>query len=150
MELLLARWALDPDTPKPLLAICRGIQVLNVALGGTLYQDLSLRSHPTDGHNRTGEPRTCRAHRVDIVLPSRLSEIVGQESLQVNSLHHQAIKRLASRLTVTARAPDRVVEAAEVQGHPFALGVQWHPEELAVEDTAQQRLFDAFVGACRE
>jgi putative glutamine amidotransferase len=149
MELTLARWAVGEDSPKPVLAICRGIQLLNVALGGTLYQDLSLLRQPTDGHNQTGEPRTQRAHRVDIVSPSRLSEILGQEPIQVNSFHHQAIKERASRLTLTARAPDGVVEAVEVQGHPFAIGVQWHPEDLAAEDAGQQRLFDAFVAACR-
>jgi putative glutamine amidotransferase len=148
MELALARWALSQDAPKPLLAICRGIQVLNVALGGTLWQDLALQRHGTDLHNHTGVERNHRAHGVDVVPSSRLGEILGHGSLQVNSFHHQAIRRLASGLVVTARAPDRVVEAVEVEGHPFAIGVQWHPEELAAEDAAQQRLFDAFVAAC--
>jgi putative glutamine amidotransferase len=147
-ELVLARWALDPASPKPVLAICRGIQVLNVALGGTLYQDLSLRRRQTGEHDWQAHRRTHLAHAVHIVQPSRLHTISGAETLLVNSLHHQAIRRLAAGLTPTGRAPDGVVEAVEAASHPFALGVQWHPEELAPSAAPAHRLFDAFVEAC--
>lgn len=149
MEMLLVQWALNPDAPKPLLAICRGIQVLNVALGGTLYQDLSQRQRETGSHDTQGQPRTYVAHQVEVKQPSLLHRVAGASVLQTNSFHHQAIQKLAPRLSIAARAPDRVVEAVEVQDHPFAVGVQWHPEELVAVDAAAQRLFDAFVASCR-
>ncbi|HNS52721.1 MAG TPA: gamma-glutamyl-gamma-aminobutyrate hydrolase family protein [Anaerolineae bacterium] len=149
MEILLARWALDRDAPKPLLGICRGIQVLNVAVGGTLYQDLSQRKKPTVHHDTQGVERSFVAHEVLVEPTSRLHEIVGQRVLKTNSFHHQAIKRRAPLLSRSAAATDGVLEAVEVPDHPFAIAVQWHPEELAPIDEAAQRLFDAFVAACR-
>ena len=148
MEMLLVQWALDPDAPKPLLGICRGIQVLNVALGGTLYQDLSQRRRKTGSHDTRDQARTYVAHQVEIVQPSLLHRVVGASVLQTNSFHHQAIKKLAPRLAITARAPDWVVEAVEAQDHPFAMGVQWHPEELVAVDAAARQLFGAFVTSC--
>jgi putative glutamine amidotransferase len=86
---------------------------------------------------------------VDIAPHTRLAHLVKAPSLPVNSLHHQAVKDVAPGLTITAQAPDGIVEAVEAEGHPFALGVQWHPEELAVHDDRAQRLFAALVEACR-
>lgn len=149
MEMLLTRWALDPAAPKPLLAICRGIQVLNVAMGGSLYQDLSQRRRETQLHDSQGHARTYLAHQVEVVQPSLLYRVAGETVLQTNSFHHQAIKKPAPRLSVTAWATDGVVEAVEVPDHPFAIGVQWHPEELATIDGAAQRLFDALVASSR-
>ena len=149
MEMLLVQWALNSDAPKPLLAICRGIQVLNVALGGTLYQDLSQRRRQTGSHDTQGQPRTYVAHQVEVEQTSLLQRVAGASVLQTNSFHHQAIQKLAPRLSIAARAPDRVVEAVEVQDHLFAVGVQWHPEELVAVDAAAQRLFDAFVASCQ-
>jgi putative glutamine amidotransferase len=147
-ELALIRWAIEEG--KPLLAICRGIQVVNVALGGTLYQDLQAQAPEAERHDWSpGYPRDYIAHSVSISPQTRLGRIVGADPLPVNSFHHQAIKHVAPELTVTARAPDQIIEAVEGKGHPFVVGVQWHPEGLAREDARAQRLFDALVKACR-
>jgi len=155
VELTLARWAVDEG--KPLLAICRGIQVLNVALGGSLYQDIQAQVAGALKHAWYPDyPRNHRPHTVALPPGTHLAGMLVPESgggpetacLAVNSLHHQAIRALAPRLTVAACAPDGIVEAVEVGDHPFALGVQWHPEELALEDAQAQRIFDALVEAC--
>jgi putative glutamine amidotransferase len=147
-ELALIQWAIEEG--KPLLAICRGIQVLNVALGGTLYQDLQAQAPEAERHNWSpGYPRDYIAHSVSIGPQTRLSRIVGADPLPVNSFHHQAIKDVAPGLTVTARAPDQIIEAVEANGNTFVVGVQWHPEGLAREDARAQRLFDALVTACQ-
>jgi putative glutamine amidotransferase len=148
MELKLARWAVEEG--KPLLAICRGIQVLNVALGGSLYQDIEAQLPGAENHTWYPDyPRNRVSHMVPITREAGLARIVGTAPLPVNSLHHQAVKDVAPGLTVVARAPDGVVEGLEADGHPFAIGVQWHPEELAAGDRRQQRIFDALVDACR-
>jgi putative glutamine amidotransferase len=147
-ELTLIRWAIDEG--MPLLAICRGIQVLNVALGGTLYQDLQAQAPEAERHSWSpGYPRDYIAHAVSIGPQTRLARIVGADPLPVNSFHHQAIKDVAPGLTVTARAPDQIIEAVEANGQAFVVGVQWHPEGLARDDVRAQRLFDALVKACR-
>lgn len=147
VELALIRWAVADH--KPLLAICRGIQVLNVALGGSLYQDISAQVPGAGRHDwYPGYPRDYLPHPVEITPHTRLAHLMGAGPLPVNSLHHQAVKEAAPGLTVTAWAPDSIVEAVEANRHPFALGVQWHPEELAPDDTGAQRLFDALVEAC--
>jgi putative glutamine amidotransferase len=147
-ELPLTRWAIEDG--KPLLGICRGIQVLNVALGGTLYQDIQAQVPGAGRHDwHRGYPRNHPAHVVEIPAQARLAHLLGTTSLPVNSLHHQAVKDVAPGLTPAGRAPDGIVEAVEAEDHPFAIGVQWHPEELAGEDLCAQRLFDALVQACR-
>jgi putative glutamine amidotransferase len=147
MELTLSRWVVDEG--KPLLAICRGIQVLNVALGGSLYQDIGDQVPGVGRHAwHAGFPRDHLPHEVAIDSGSRLASVVGATSLPVNSLHHQAIKGVAPGLTVVALAPDGIIEAAQVEGHPFALSVQWHPEELTGSDASARRLFAALVRAC--
>jgi putative glutamine amidotransferase len=147
-ELALTRWAMEED--KPLLAICRGIQVLNVALGGSLYQDIQAQVPGAERHDwYPGFPRDRRSHSLDIAPQTRLGQISGPTSLAVNSLHHQSVKDLAPGLVVVARAVDGIVEAVEAPDHPFAIGVQWHPEELASGDVRAQRLFDALVEASR-
>lgn len=148
IDLTLARWAAEEG--KPLLAICRGIQVLNVALGGTLIQDIQALVPGAEKHDWfPGYPRDYLPHTVSVYPQTRLSSLVGPGSLPVNSLHHQAIKDVAPGLTVAARSPDQIVEAVELADHPFALAVQWHPEELVVADVRAQRLFDALAQACR-
>jgi putative glutamine amidotransferase len=143
-ELLLARWAVDED--KPLLAICRGIQVLNVALGGSLYQDIEAQVPGGQKHDwYPGYPRNHLPHPITLDPGVRLAHILGTTSLSVNSLHHQALKKVALGLRVAARAPDQIIEAVEAEDHPFALGVQWHPEELANGDLRAQKLFDLLV-----
>lgn len=148
-ELTLARWAISDNLP--LLAICRGIQVLNVALGGTLYQDIQDQV-PGAGKHDWGKdhPRDHRPHTVNIADGTRLARIVGATTMAVNSMHHQALKDVAGGLVVMAYSPDGIVEAVESPDHPFALGVQWHPEELAGNDQAAQHLFAALRQAAAQ
>jgi putative glutamine amidotransferase len=148
LEIDVTRRALAEDVP--LLAICRGIQVLNVALGGTLIQDISATRGSLIQHSQT-EPRHAATHAVKVDTGSRLADILGCLALEVNSLHHQAIDVAADGLRVVAHAPDGVVEAAEVAQHPFAVAVQWHPEELVGHDSGARNLFRALVEAahCR-
>jgi gamma-glutamyl-gamma-aminobutyrate hydrolase PuuD len=136
-ETALARAALRRD--MPLLAICRGLQVLNVALGGTLHQHLpDVAGH--EGHQPA--PGVFGAVDVDVVPGTRTAELTGLRP-RVSCHHHQALARLAPGLTVTGRAADGTVEAVEVPGQSFAVGVQWHPEE----NSADGRLFTALVDA---
>jgi putative glutamine amidotransferase len=147
-ELTLARWAVDEE--KPLLAICRGIQVLNVALGGSLYQDIQAQVPEAVPHTwYPNHPRDLRSHQVTVAPQTHLARILKATSLAVNSLHHQAVKDVAPRLAVTALAPDQLIEAVEVKDHPFAVAVQWHPEELAPDDSGAQGLFDALIESCQ-
>jgi putative glutamine amidotransferase len=153
LEFQLVEWALRDH--RPVLAICRGLQVLNVAMGGSLYQDLPTErpEHPAHDQSRA-EPVVRRPepfHAVAVTPGSRLAELVGTTSLQVNSLHHQAIRRLAAGLRAVGIAPDGLVEAAEADPEQpgWIVGVQWHPEELARSgDEASKRLFAGFVGYC--
>lgn len=149
-EMLLGRWALADG--KPLMAICRGIQVLNVITGGSLYQDIRALRADSEKHDYFPPQfeRVRISHEVHIHPKSRLGRIFGPATM-VNSMHHQALKSLGARCHPIAWAPDGVVEAIEVDGHPFALGVQWHPEELATHlaDPASRRLFADFVEQCR-
>lgn len=148
VELTLARWALAEGLPT--LAICRGIQVLNVAAGGTLYQDIASQVPGSLKHDFWPDhPRNCLAHQVTINGDSHLAAILGQGQVTVNSLHHQAVKDLAPSFRAVAQAPDGVIEAIEGHDHPFALGVQWHPEELVDDAPPMRRLFEDFVSAAR-
>ena len=134
----------------PVLAVCRGIQVLNVALGGSLYQDVATDAGTQLPHSQK-EPRDQPTHKVKVKPGSRLAETLGTDELEVNSMHHQAIKRLGRGLTAVAWAPDQIVEGVEL-GDParFVLGVQWHPEELVGHSEPARRLFAAFVAAARK
>ncbi|HEV8308696.1 MAG TPA: gamma-glutamyl-gamma-aminobutyrate hydrolase family protein [Methylomirabilota bacterium] len=154
MEFRLLEWALADGLP--VLAICRGIQVLNVALGGSLYQDLPAEHAHDVRHDQTrAEPPVARArpsHAVTVRTGSFLGGLVGEGELQVNSMHHQGIKALASALCPVGYAADGLIEAVEANepvASGFLVGVQWHPEELALtgEDPASRRLFEAFVAA---
>jgi putative glutamine amidotransferase len=132
---------------KPFLGICRGQQVMNLALGGSLYADiLEQRPEALQHSYLESHARTYRAHRVAIEGGSRLAGILGEAEAQVNSLHHQAIDRLAPGLRPTAYAPDGIIEAVEFPDQPFGLAVQWHPEWL-LDDPAMRALFRAFVQA---
>jgi putative glutamine amidotransferase len=132
----------------PTLAICRGIQVLNVALGGGLVQDIPSQC-PTALPHAPGNGRAARVHDVHVAPGTRLARAVGNGVLQVNSSHHQAIGRVAHGLRVSARAPDGIVEGAEWEnGDWWAVGVQWHPEELIeTEEPWDRGLFAAFAEA---
>jgi putative glutamine amidotransferase len=145
-ELPLIRRALAQDVP--IFAICRGIQALNVAMGGTLYQDLPSEKPSSIRHRQTeyGLARSETAHLVHIEPGSRLHSIVGAEDMETNSLHHQALRDVAEGLVVTACAPDGVIEAAEAPAYRYVLGVQFHPEET-IHDEKSRRLFAAFLHA---
>ncbi len=144
-ELWLAREALAAD--KPLLAICRGIQVLNVALGGDLWLDLPSQRPSAIAH-RQAAPGNEATHSVRILPDTPLREICGRDSLRVNSLHHQAIQTLAPGLKLMAQAEDGLTEAAWLPGKRFVLGVQWHPELLSAHDEASRAIFRRFAEAC--
>jgi putative glutamine amidotransferase len=134
---------------KPFLGICRGCQVVNVALGGTLYTHIPDQLATDIRHDCYPDiPRTHLAHPVRIVEGSQMAEIVGEALLQVNSLHHQGLKDLAPALKAVGYAPDGLVEAVELPGHPFGVAVQWHPEWLRDQEPTW-RLFRAFIAACQ-
>lgn len=146
VELFLAREAVARS--KPLLAICRGHQMLNVALGGTLYEDVVEWMPGAIKHDFFGVfPRNHQAHAVAIEPGSKLADTLGRRETKVNSLHHQGIRDLAHGLVATAHAPDGLIESVEAVDHPFALGVQWHPENLVHDDPVMLSLFRALVDA---
>jgi putative glutamine amidotransferase len=133
----------------PVLAVCRGLQVLNVALGGSLYQDVGTDPATQMPHSQK-EPRDQPTHKVKVTPGCRLAATLGADELEVNSMHHQAIKRLGRGLTAVAWAPDQIVEGAEIDDPSrFVLGVQWHPEELVGHSEPARRLFAALVAAAR-
>lgn len=132
----------------PVLAICRGHQVLNVARGGTLWQDLPTQRPDGLSHRQTSEPHAS-GHELRVSPGSLLHGIVGSERLESNSFHHQAVRRLGHGLQPTAWSADGLVEALEDPSQPFVLGVQWHPEEM-LEHPQHHALFGAFVQAAAE
>ncbi|MCC6188611.1 MAG: gamma-glutamyl-gamma-aminobutyrate hydrolase family protein [Anaerolineales bacterium] len=145
-EIWLARQALADQ--KPLLGICRGLQVLNVAAGGSLTQDLPSERPTALPHyfRYPAFPLDYPAHQVKVEADSLLARVVGSASVEVNSRHHQSTQAVAPGLSVVGRAPDGVIEAVESPTHPFALAVQWHPENLQAQP-AMRALFERFVAA---
>jgi putative glutamine amidotransferase len=152
LEIDLTQWALARRVP--LLAVCRGLQVLNVALGGSLYQDIPSEPGSPLDHSQTGlqgKARSITTHQVKVRDGSRLAGILGALEIDVNSFHHQAIKRLGHGLAEVAWAPDSIIEGVElVDAGQFVVGVQWHPEELVGSDRAAFNLFAALVSRARE
>ena len=153
VELTLARWALAEG--KPVLGVCRGMQLINVVTGGTLYQDLATQfprgvKHdyfPFGGQSFT---RDYLAHEVRIAADSRLARLFGADSIKVNSMHHQGVRTLGDGLLATAHAPDGLIEALEGTGAGYLFAVQWHPEALTEKDAATRQLFAEFVDAAGE
>lgn len=146
VELQLVRWALEDD--KPVLGLCRGLQVINVALGGTLYQDLAADWPAAMKHDyfpTGGFGRDYLAHDVAITPRTRLAGILGERT-PVNSMHHQGIRTLGRDLIASAHASDGLVEGVETSGS-FCIGVQWHPETLTDAHPPMARLFDEFIAA---
>jgi len=149
VETTLLPWALADDLP--VFGICRGHQVLNVMLGGTLWQDIPTE-YPTVFDHRESYKRKIRdylAHDVRIASDSRLRQIVGAERIWVNTSHHQAVKLIAPGLRATAWSPDELCEGLESTEHTFLLSVQWHPEEMVRKHESARRLFSTFVEAAR-
>ncbi|MBI4631409.1 MAG: gamma-glutamyl-gamma-aminobutyrate hydrolase family protein, partial [Chloroflexi bacterium] len=142
VELMLAKWIADDD--KPFFGICRGTQILNVALGGSLYRDISEHASASRHTYYPDFTFDLRPHEIKIEEDSTLAKVIGKPILSVNSLHHQACKDLAPQLVASARAPDGIIEAVEIAHHPFALAVLWHPECLP-EDGVMRGLFEVFV-----
>ncbi|MGC9356576.1 MAG: gamma-glutamyl-gamma-aminobutyrate hydrolase family protein [Anaerolineae bacterium] len=148
-ELGLVRQALEHKIP--LLGICRGHQVLNVTLRGTLYQDLAAQLPGALEHALVpGRPMERVVHAVTVDRDSRLAEILGGTEFGVNSAHHQAVRTPGEGLVVVAQAPDGVVEATEMPDHPFCVSVQWHPEAMVKVDPTMLPLFEAFVVAAMQ
>ncbi len=144
-ELTLARWAFADDLPT--LGICRGQQVLNVALGGSLWQDLRQQGVTSVDHSDAdGRTRTAMIHRVRLDPDSRLAQLIDETEIRVNSLHHQAVKSVAPTLRVTGLSDDDVIEALESPERRFMIAIQWHPEEIDDRPWVQ-RLFSGFARA---
>lgn len=146
VELLLSRRAFEDDLP--VLAICRGVQMLVLALGGTLFQDIPSQVPGALRHDfHPDHPRNYLGHEIAVERGTQLANLLGVERIRVNSFHHQSVQDVPPVLQVIARAPDGVVEAVEATAKRFILGVQWHPEELVEDDPRMTRLFTAFVDA---
>lgn len=126
---------------KPIFAICRGLQILNAYLGGTLYQHI-------DGHVQT-TPKNVREQKTLVNKGTLLANITGMDEIFTNSFHHQNIKVLGRGLVANAESHDGYIEAAHLEGHKFCLGVQWHPEPYFNEDESSSKIFSAFVEACK-
>lgn len=144
-ELLLLHAALEAH--KPLFCIGRGMQLLNVIFGGTLMQDIRLKQeyqHSDSWH------RTSATHPIDLDPDGLLAYLLDTDTISVNSLHHQAVDETGEKLWIPADSPEGFAEALELEDYPFCLAVQWHPEYMAGRTPAQQRLFQAFVDACRQ
>jgi putative glutamine amidotransferase len=149
LELTLAKWTYDDD--RPLFGICRGHQVMNVAFGGTLVQDIPSIVETKLLHDTPDElPRSTIQHEVALDADSRLASILGTTKVAVNSLHHQSVERPAPGIHITGYSPDGVVEALEAPDKRYVLSVQWHPEDLYAGDDSMKRLFESFVEAARE
>jgi putative glutamine amidotransferase len=148
VELTLANWAIAEK--KPILGLCRGHQVLNVALGGTLWQDIESQLPGAIKHDyypTAGYARDIKAHPVSVAPGSRLEAAFRQPAIQVNSMHHQAVKDLAGALLASGRSPDGLIEAFESGTEHFLVGVQWHPEMFERSDEGTRALFRQFVAA---
>ena len=143
MELALAQRVLESELPT--LCICRGTQILNVVLGGTLH--VHLPDVVGESIRHRAPPREPVPHPVQVESSSRLAELMGQTGVEPMSWHHQSIDQVGTGLRVVARAADDVIEAIEYPSHPWLIGVQWHPELTAADDMSQQRLFDELIEA---
>ena len=144
-EITLASWAFQEDIP--VLGVCRGMQLINIAFGGSLYQDIDEQYPESIGHTHRNLPRTHLAHRISVDPGSRMEKILGTQAVWVNSLHHQAIKEPGKGVRITGRAPDGIPELLEVSGYRFVMAAQCHPEEIYSIEPAFARLFSVFVQA---
>lgn len=146
-EVVITRWALRDR--KPFLGLCRGLQVLNVAVGGSLWQDIAVERPDSIKHDyfpTAGWSRDHLAHNIEVGRPTRLGDAIGRPETPVNSMHHQGVRELGFGLAATAWSPDGLVEAAEMPDQ-YAVGVQWHPEMFEPGAPGVGKLFAAFVDA---
>src|SRR3954469_19047772 len=153
VEVSLAKWALEDE--KPVLGVCRGMQLINVAAGGSLYQDLAEERPGSLKHDYfpfRGQSfaRDYLAHEVSVAEGTRLAERMGSGALKVNSMHHQGVRALGQGLVATAVAPDGLIEAIEGAGDGYLVAVQWHPEALTDNDARTRGLFADFIDAAME
>lgn len=146
LEIDLVRWAVHDNVP--IMGICRGMQVMNVAMGGTLYQDISAEVPGSLRHANWDLPRNKIIHRVSLLPGSRMEAILGVREVSVNSLHHQAVKEPGEGVVICGVAEDNIPEMLEVPSQRFMVAVQCHPEELYQEHPVWSRLFQAFISAC--
>ena len=135
-------------TKKPILAICRGAQLVNVALGGTLYQDIPSEVDTAILHRQT-EGKCEPSHSVNITEGTPLFDLIGERTMVANSFHHQALKELGCGLKVMAAAEDGIIEAVYLDGDHHLRAYQWHPERLQDKSTQNRMIFDDFIKACR-
>jgi len=145
-EMFLTGWALQADLP--ILGLCRGMQVINVALGGSLYQDISDQYPNSLRHSNRDLPRTHLSHSIIVEPGSQVEKALGTREAWVNSLHHQAVKTPGQGVYISGKAEDGIAELLEVPGHRFVLAAQGHPEEIYTDVPAFACLFSAFVRAC--
>lgn len=146
MESILFEEVLKQD--KPVLGICRGIQLINVLLGGTLYQDLPTQYNSNLEHHME-PPYDCFIHDVELLDHTPIKDLLKVDTLPVNSYHHQAIKELSDKLTVMAIATDGIIEGVYMKNHKFVWAIQWHPEFLYKVDDYSRKIFKAFVDAAK-
>lgn len=147
MERQLMQWAIEDD--KPIFGICRGYQLMNVVLGGTLIQDIPSQTENMQNHDISTEKkdRWYVAHQLKVDSSSRLATIIGSEPIDANSHHHQAVKRVADQLQAVAWAEDGIIEGVELPRSRFAIGVQCHPESLVQNNRRWAKLFREFIKA---
>jgi putative glutamine amidotransferase len=145
-ELKIARLAIQRD--MPVLGVCGGAQAINVALGGSLYQDIATQCAGAGEHQQSAK-KAVGGHFVEIKKGTRLRAIFREANLEVNTTHHQAVKKLGKDLVVNALAADGIIEGIESLRHSFVVGIQWHPEALAPRQPVHRRLFMAFLGSCK-
>lgn len=147
LEIYIIRKAIELN--KPIFGICRGIQIMNVAMGGTLYQDIhsQIQDRELAKHSQTA-PKWYPTHKINIEEGSKIYGIFGMNFIGVNSFHHQAVKDVAPGFTVSSRSEDGIIESIEYNQHIFAVGVQWHPELMWQENSSFLGLFEEFVRCC--
>lgn len=146
-EMQLVKKCLDKNIP--IFGICRGIQLLNVYFGGTLYQHIDAQ-YSTNIPHQQKEGRTVATHKVTVEKESKLYSIVQKECFQVNSMHHQGIRKLGKNLKAVAKSEDGLIEAIELENYPYCIAVQWHPEELLkVGDTFSKKMFQSFIESAK-
>lgn len=147
-ELSLMAWVLE-NTEIPIFGICRGMHLLNIIKGGSLYQDLIKESVTSFDHLLDESiPVSEYSHKINISGESKLQKILNKDQIPVNSSHHQAISKMGDGFKVVAYSEDEIIEAIELKGERFVVGVQWHPEKLSDKYQEQQRLFDGFMEFC--